>query len=211
MEVKRLGHEANQSPPFRAEVKNAWRYTFTPPYVFLEWCLVKHSDRFKYFCFLSFFSASFILVLCFSFSFYYISFSFFYYNSLYPLFILLLSLILLILFILFPPLFITVLHSSHIHSSPLFIFLFSLFLLTFQHLLPDLIFVYCLFMNCKLISMSYFKTTHTYIFPHSVYNFRCNISIYKPISPPFPLINLKSLCLSVLFFSERYSHQVSAD
>jgi hypothetical protein len=29
--VKQLGNEANQSPPSRAEVKNAWNYTSTPP------------------------------------------------------------------------------------------------------------------------------------------------------------------------------------
>jgi len=28
--VKRLGHEANHSPPLSAEVKNAWSYTFAP-------------------------------------------------------------------------------------------------------------------------------------------------------------------------------------
>jgi hypothetical protein len=30
-EVKRPGHEADYSPPFGAEVKNAWSYTFAPP------------------------------------------------------------------------------------------------------------------------------------------------------------------------------------
>jgi len=29
--VKRPGCEADHSPPFRAEVKNAWNYTSTPP------------------------------------------------------------------------------------------------------------------------------------------------------------------------------------
>jgi hypothetical protein len=29
--VKRSGREADHSPPSRAEVKNAWRYTSTPP------------------------------------------------------------------------------------------------------------------------------------------------------------------------------------
>jgi hypothetical protein len=33
--VKRPGSEADHSPPSSAEFKNAWIYTFTPPYVFL--------------------------------------------------------------------------------------------------------------------------------------------------------------------------------
>jgi hypothetical protein len=37
-----LGHEADISPPFSAEVKNAWTYTSTPPYPFMAWCLIKH-------------------------------------------------------------------------------------------------------------------------------------------------------------------------
>jgi hypothetical protein len=43
--VKRPGREADHSPPSSAEVKNAWSYTFTPPYVFMKWCLVKHRDK----------------------------------------------------------------------------------------------------------------------------------------------------------------------
>jgi hypothetical protein len=39
--VKRLGREADHSPPSSAEVKNAWSYTSTPQYVFMAWCLVK--------------------------------------------------------------------------------------------------------------------------------------------------------------------------
>jgi hypothetical protein len=31
----RLGRKADFSPPFSTEVKNAWSYTFTPPYVFM--------------------------------------------------------------------------------------------------------------------------------------------------------------------------------
>jgi hypothetical protein len=38
LEVKRAGHEADHSPPSRADVKND---TSAPPYVFLEWCLIK--------------------------------------------------------------------------------------------------------------------------------------------------------------------------
>jgi hypothetical protein len=39
--VKRSGREADHSPPSGAEIKNAWRYTTTPPYVFMTWCLIK--------------------------------------------------------------------------------------------------------------------------------------------------------------------------
>jgi hypothetical protein len=40
--------EADHSPPSRAEVKNAWNYTSTLPYVFMVWCLVKHRANFKF-------------------------------------------------------------------------------------------------------------------------------------------------------------------
>jgi hypothetical protein len=33
--VKRLGREAEHSPPTIAEVKKIWIYTFTHPYVFM--------------------------------------------------------------------------------------------------------------------------------------------------------------------------------
>jgi hypothetical protein len=46
--VKRPGREADHSPPSSAEVKNALRYTSTPPYVFMAWCLVKHRDNFTF-------------------------------------------------------------------------------------------------------------------------------------------------------------------
>jgi hypothetical protein len=46
--VKRLGREADHSPPSSADVKNAWSYTFTPQYVFMAWCLVKHRDNFTF-------------------------------------------------------------------------------------------------------------------------------------------------------------------
>jgi hypothetical protein len=36
------GREADHSPPYSAEFKNAWSYTSTPQYVFMAWCLVKH-------------------------------------------------------------------------------------------------------------------------------------------------------------------------
>jgi len=46
--VKQLGHEADHSPPSRAEVKNAWSYTSTRPYAFMAWYLVKHRDSFTF-------------------------------------------------------------------------------------------------------------------------------------------------------------------
>jgi hypothetical protein len=44
--VKRPGREADHSTPSSAEVKNAWSYTSTPPYVFVAWCSLKHRDNF---------------------------------------------------------------------------------------------------------------------------------------------------------------------
>jgi hypothetical protein len=38
--VKRQGREAGDSPPASAEVKKMWIYTSTPPYLFMEWCLI---------------------------------------------------------------------------------------------------------------------------------------------------------------------------
>jgi hypothetical protein len=43
---KRPGREADLSLPSSAEVKNAWSYTTTPPYVFMACCLIKHRDNF---------------------------------------------------------------------------------------------------------------------------------------------------------------------
>jgi hypothetical protein len=40
--ITKPGREADHSPPSSAKVKNEWSYTFTPPYVFMEWYLVKH-------------------------------------------------------------------------------------------------------------------------------------------------------------------------
>jgi hypothetical protein len=40
--VRWLRHEAHHSPPSSADVKNAWSYTFTPPYVCMAWCLLKY-------------------------------------------------------------------------------------------------------------------------------------------------------------------------
>jgi len=39
--VKWSGHGANHSPPSNAETYT-WRYTSTPPYVLMAWCLIKH-------------------------------------------------------------------------------------------------------------------------------------------------------------------------
>jgi hypothetical protein len=44
--VKRPGYEPDHTPPSSAEVKNEWSYTSTPQYVFMAWCLVKHTDNF---------------------------------------------------------------------------------------------------------------------------------------------------------------------
>jgi hypothetical protein len=45
--VKRPRREADHSPPSRAEFKNTWSYTSTPPYIFMIWCLVKQKDAFN--------------------------------------------------------------------------------------------------------------------------------------------------------------------
>jgi hypothetical protein len=39
-EVRRTGHEADLSPPNRADIKKTWIYAFTPPYVFMAQCSV---------------------------------------------------------------------------------------------------------------------------------------------------------------------------
>jgi hypothetical protein len=46
LQVKRPGREPDHSPPLSGEVKNAWSYTSTLPYVFMAWYLVKHRDNF---------------------------------------------------------------------------------------------------------------------------------------------------------------------
>jgi hypothetical protein len=46
--VKQSGCEADNSPPSGVEVKNAWSYTFIPPYVFMAWCFVKDRDDFTF-------------------------------------------------------------------------------------------------------------------------------------------------------------------
>jgi hypothetical protein len=46
--IKRPDREAETSPPSNAQVKNAWRCTSTPPYVFMACCLVKYKDTFTF-------------------------------------------------------------------------------------------------------------------------------------------------------------------
>jgi len=41
--VKWPDREADYSPPPTANVINAWSYTSTPPYAFMEWCLIKQA------------------------------------------------------------------------------------------------------------------------------------------------------------------------
>jgi hypothetical protein len=43
---KRPRRSADPSPRNSAEVKNAWGYTSTIPYIFMSWCLVKHRNNF---------------------------------------------------------------------------------------------------------------------------------------------------------------------
>jgi hypothetical protein len=44
--VKRLGREADHSPPSSVAVKNAWIYASTPQYAFMAWCSVKAQEQF---------------------------------------------------------------------------------------------------------------------------------------------------------------------
>jgi len=39
------GREADHSPLYIAEVKNAWSHTTVLQYVFTAWCLIKHRTR----------------------------------------------------------------------------------------------------------------------------------------------------------------------
>jgi hypothetical protein len=50
--MKRPGRETNHSPPYSTEVKNTWSYNFSPPYVYIAWCLVEY-ERQLYFYFVS--------------------------------------------------------------------------------------------------------------------------------------------------------------
>jgi hypothetical protein len=44
--IKWPGREANHSPSYGAEVKNAWSYNSIPPYGSMTWCLIKQRIRF---------------------------------------------------------------------------------------------------------------------------------------------------------------------
>jgi len=44
--VKQPGSGADHSPSSSAEIKSAWDYISTPPYVFMAWCSVKQRDNF---------------------------------------------------------------------------------------------------------------------------------------------------------------------
>jgi hypothetical protein len=46
--VKRLGREADHSPPYSAKMKNECSYTSTSQYVFMARCLVKHRNNFTF-------------------------------------------------------------------------------------------------------------------------------------------------------------------
>jgi hypothetical protein len=46
--VKRLGPEAHYSLASNAKVKNGWRYTSTPPHVFMAWSLIKQRYYFTF-------------------------------------------------------------------------------------------------------------------------------------------------------------------
>jgi len=47
---ERTGREADHALPSNVDVKNAWSYTATPPYVLMAWHLVKHMDKFTLHC-----------------------------------------------------------------------------------------------------------------------------------------------------------------
>jgi hypothetical protein len=44
--LKRTGPKAMLPPPSNTEVKHAWSYTSTLPYVFIAWCLMRHRDSY---------------------------------------------------------------------------------------------------------------------------------------------------------------------
>jgi len=46
--IKRPGCEADNSPSFSAEVKNAWNYTSSPQYIYMARCLIKHRVYFTF-------------------------------------------------------------------------------------------------------------------------------------------------------------------
>jgi hypothetical protein len=88
-EVKRLGRDADHSPPSTAEVKNMWSYTSTPQYVFMAWWSVKHESTrtaLPLFFLPSFLSSLFFLLYSSPFLFLQLSFSL-YFASCFPPFI----------------------------------------------------------------------------------------------------------------------------
>jgi hypothetical protein len=44
--VKRSERGADHSHPSSADVDNAWRYTYSPSYVFIMWCFTNHKHKF---------------------------------------------------------------------------------------------------------------------------------------------------------------------
>jgi len=46
--IKQPEREADHSPPYSAEVQNAWSCTSTPQFVFMAWCLVRHRENFTF-------------------------------------------------------------------------------------------------------------------------------------------------------------------
>jgi hypothetical protein len=47
--LKRPGHESDYLSPSSAEVKNAWSYTSTPQYAFIEWCSIKSTGTLHFY------------------------------------------------------------------------------------------------------------------------------------------------------------------
>jgi hypothetical protein len=43
--VEQMECEPDHSPPSSTKVRNWWSYTFTPPYIFLVWCLIKPKNN----------------------------------------------------------------------------------------------------------------------------------------------------------------------
>jgi hypothetical protein len=44
--LKRTELENKQLPPFNIDINNGWSFTFTPPYVFVAWRLIKNGISF---------------------------------------------------------------------------------------------------------------------------------------------------------------------
>jgi hypothetical protein len=49
LRVRQSESEPNHSPPFTAEILNAWTYTTTRPYNYIERCLIKYRENFTCF------------------------------------------------------------------------------------------------------------------------------------------------------------------